>query len=147
VIRPDAKPVIIENTDLYSGTSEDIQVTRSGEILKIDLGFSEGFKKTARLAGDKLTVTKEKDNKTKALTKADCDWLYSQVLEECSGMASDNCSYPLEAVSMASFRGVNALNDNPAFSRDVFNKICADACAKKQKPDRIKFMQTFCGIK
>jgi hypothetical protein len=146
VIRSDAKPVIIENKDLYSGTHGDIQVTRSGEILTIDLGFSEGFKKTARLEGDTLTVSKEKDNKTRALAKADCDWLYSQVLEECSGMLSDNCSDPLEAVSVASLRGLSSLNDSPAFSREIFTKICAEACTKKQKPDHVRFMQTFCGI-
>ncbi len=86
VIRPGTRPVIVDNDD-FSSEDGTFKIREKDEIIYIDLGYSEGFKKTGRLQGDKLTVVKESVRGTeaaKSIPKRDCDWLFSQVLRECA---------------------------------------------------------------
>lgn len=146
VLRPRAKPVVLQNSEFFSD-DQTFQPKQIGEVLEIDLGFSEGFRKIARIKGNKLTVVKERSQSAIPVSKHSCDWLHSEVLHGCSSSEWD-CKDKLDSfLSGVHLRGVNQLAKNPTFDRDEFFKLCTDVCSTKKIPSRREFGRRFCGAK
>jgi hypothetical protein len=75
-----------------------------------------------------------------------CQWLHGQVLKECMNLDGCNDDGITEDLSMASQRGLIALEPVMTVrNRKEFNSICYRVCDKKSIPTYASFDKEFCS--
>jgi hypothetical protein len=114
------------------------------------MGFRDGKSVAALYKDGVVSTTFERPKRPRPLGATECEWLLSDVLPQCAkanGDSGDPCdaSAILERMAMYAHRGMYAIEQNPAFNKGRFLKLCETACKRKRVPNRVEFERTACG--
>ena len=88
--------------------------------------------------GSRPIIKQKSGNNT--LLKTDCDWLFSQALEECLGYTNFNCEYLPSTAST-----IGSTLSEKAFSLDSFISVCEQVCKSQKLPTRQSFGEKICS--
>lgn len=148
VLKPNAKPLILEDRQFYAYPDEIKLLPPEGDKLSIDLGFSQQKRHYADLMGDTLSFRLEPvPEETKVLNEEACSWLHAEVLPACidARKTEPDCINPQTELPDFIDQRLSRVNDNPGFNSDSFATLCENACKKEEIPVYKTFASLVCG--
>lgn len=146
LLRKNAKPKIIDDLGSHDCT---YSVKRNGDTIEIDLGFSEGKRKTGKLSDGKFTTSYQKPEPPLPLTRDYCKALYEDGLRACSE-AKENGAATCEVELSTSFNvlPIIGIEHNPGFNKSKYSEICNEVCKTKKTlggNEKYEFSKLVCG--
>ena len=130
----------------FDNPDTTFEVTQTGNVIKFDLGYDNGFKKDAVLTSKGLMVLNKRVARP-VYNRNECKWIYGQALGECLANISGDGSCVNMHRSMSTVRGLYHLEENPrwAVAKDRFELACKKACETKKRPHEVEFAKDICG--
>lgn len=148
VLLPNTEPKLINHKD-FSAYPNDVKVTQEGNIIKVDLGFDQGKRKTAILDKDNLSIQLTASSNTIPVPTEHCEWLYTQALDACIYTkqldANADCNNAQGTITGGVMRGIIAMSNYPGFVDKAFDQACVASCNNSQKSTYAEFAATVCS--
>ncbi|GJD96977.1 hypothetical protein OCOJLMKI_4205 [Methylobacterium iners] len=133
----------IYQAELPYGTGRFEYVVANNRIA-FELGVDAGKEVRAIYANGRLDVTRTAAPKT-GLKAEDCNFLYNDVLAQCSDARQTTCAYDDIGIAMAYQRPINMMAaDDPNFREADFRAACEKSCKSKSKPSLAAFRKAVC---
>lgn len=102
----------------------------------------------AKFINGKVVVLNVALERTEPLKKAECDWLYNEVLDICLRPTASTCKsllFEQNIGGMVTLRGIAGLeNRYRGFSGERVSQLCDQACSNRKKPSRAAFNKEIC---
>jgi hypothetical protein len=118
------------------------KVTIEQGVIQFDVGYHEGMAVKAVFEKGRLAVSRiAPANPT--LEQQDCEGMY-QTLNECTRVGVAECSASTSRLSMASFRHIYSMKQNPGFRASEFEAACQAACRSRTVPPLKVFQAAVC---
>lgn len=133
----------VSRMDLPVGVGRFEYVVGNGRIA-FELGLEDGKEVRAIYSEGRLDVTRTAPPKT-GLKAEDCNFLYNDVLKQCTEATGSSCAYDDIGIAMAYQRPVNLMAHNdPNFREADFRSACEQSCKARKKPALATFRKAVC---
>ena len=140
---PDGTTKTITDAEMKSddGTFE---VSRSGDKIKIDFGFSGGLTRKVTLDGEDLYVASKKLKGPVPLNQRECAAMYDTLSLECAENPKSKCSRGTDTITTFSRSYLKAARQKPGFDESRYEQLCVSAC-EGSLIRKNQFESEFCG--
>ncbi|WP_461517326.1 hypothetical protein [Porticoccus sp.] len=144
ILKPNGRYEVLTDEEMQSddGTFE---VSRQGNIISINFGYSGGLQRSVKLDGMQLVIKAKKSGKAVALTQNECSMLY-EGLNECREIhRKDRCSVATSTFSTFTTSWLKAAKQKPGFDIKGYESLCSQLCIQNTSYDKPVFEKRFCG--
>lgn len=144
ILRPDGSFEVLTDEKMHSDDST-FEVSRQGDVININLGYSRGQHRSAELDGTRLVVKTENPGNTVPLTQDECSMLY-EGLDQCRTIRrKDLCSDATSTFSTFTTSWFRSAKQKPGFNLKGYESLCSQLCIQDTPYEKSVFEKRFCG--